>query len=86
MDVRLTQDFSGRAIIEATPGTIAVERVETTPTKIGIPCLLCGKVLETEMGSHCFYPYICDECKEAVAYAKQLKTKAEHDPLEAILD
>ena len=40
--------------------------------KVGIPCLICGKVLETDMGSHCLYPYVCDECKEAVAYAKQL--------------
>ncbi len=72
MDVRITQDFSGRAIIETRPGTIPVERVETVPTKIGIPCLICGKVLETETGPGCFYPYICEECKEAVAYAKQL--------------
>lgn len=65
---------------------VKLERAEIVPANIVIPCLLCGKVLETEMGSHCFYPYICDECKEAVAYAKQLKTKAKHDPLEAILD
>lgn len=65
---------------------VKIEKAEIVPAEIGIPCLLCGKVLETEMSSHCFYPYICEECKEAVAYAKQLKTKAENDPLKAILD
>lgn len=70
-DIRVTQELAEADII---------------PQKVGIPCLICGKVLETEMGSHRFYPYICDECKEAVAYAKQLKTKPKHDPLKAILD
>jgi hypothetical protein len=68
-DVRVTQDFNGGAIIEVAPG---LARADTAPMKVGIPCLICGKVLETDMGSHCFYPYVCDECKEAVAYAKQL--------------
>lgn len=74
MDLKVTQDFSGRAILEAMPG---IEDVETTAAKIGIPCILCGKILETD-SSFWFSPpvYICDECKEAVAYAKQLKAKA----------
>lgn len=75
MDVKITQDFSGRAVLEAIPG---VEDIETIAAKIGIPCLFCGKILETD-APYCFSTpfYICDECKEAVAYAKQLKTKAD---------
>ena len=74
MDLKVTQDFSGRAILEAMPG---VEDVETTAAKIGIPCILCGKILETNSSYYWSIPvYICDECKEAVAYAKQLKAKA----------
>jgi hypothetical protein len=68
-DIRVTQDLNGGAIAEVVPGLI---RADTAPTKVGIPCLICGKVLETGMGSYCLYPYVCDECKEAVAYAKQL--------------
>lgn len=84
MDLRITQDFSGRAILEAMPG---VEGVETIAAKIGIPCILCGKILETDSSYYWSVPvYICDECKEAVAYAKQLRTRAKCDPLEAILD
>lgn len=75
MDLKVTQDFSRRAILEARPG---IEYGETIAAKIGIPCLLCGKILETD-ALYCFSTpfYICDECKEAVAYAKQLKTKAD---------
>ena len=59
-DIRVTQDFNGGAIFEVAPG---LARAETVPMKVGIPCLICGKVLETDMGSYCLYPYICDECK-----------------------
>lgn len=74
MDLKIVQDFSVQARLEAIPG---VECAETTVANIGIPCLLCGKILETK-ASYWFSPpiYICDDCKEAVAYAKQLKTEA----------
>jgi hypothetical protein len=68
-DVRVTQDLNGGAITEVVPGLI---HADTAPVKVGITCLICGSVLETAMGSHHLYPYVCDECKEAVAYAKQL--------------
>jgi hypothetical protein len=68
-DVRVTQDFNGGAIAEVVPG---LARADTAPVKVGITCLICGSVLETDMGSHYLYPYVCDECKEAVAYTKQL--------------
>ena len=75
-DIRVTQDFNGGAIFEVAPG---LARAETVPMKVGIPCLICGKVLETDMGSYCLYPYICDECKEAVTYAKQLMKESKSE-------
>lgn len=74
MDLKITRDSSGQAILEATPDT---EGPKIIAAKIGIPCLLCGKIVDTD-ASFWFSPpvYICDECKEAVAYAKQLKAKA----------
>ena len=57
------------------------------PATVCVKCLLCDSVLETYMSTvYEHYPYICNECKEAIAYAKQLKAKVKHDPLEAILD
>ena len=66
---------------------IKVYLAECAPQAVHIPCLLCCNVLKTDYNSiYAHQPYICDECKEAIAYAKQLKAEAAHDPLKAILD
>ena len=66
---------------------IKVYLEEHTPSVVCIPCLLCGNLLKTNYNSrYTTQLYICDECKEAIAYAKQLKAGARCDPLEAILD
>ena len=49
-------------------------------------CMLCENTREVPhgYGSH---PWICDECKEAMAFVKELKHKQESfDPLKPILD
>jgi hypothetical protein len=49
---------------------------EPIPSKVCVKCLLCGNVLETYMSlAYDRYPYVCDECKEAIAYAKELKKR-----------
>lgn len=44
------------------------------PQKVCVKCLLCDNVLETYIGTaYDRYPYVCDECKEAIKYLKELK-------------
>lgn len=48
------------------------------PSKVCVKCLLCDSVLETYMSTaYDCYPYVCDECKEAIAYAKYLQRNLE---------
>ncbi len=47
---------------------------KVAPATVCVKCLLCGSVLETYMSmAYDCYPYVCDECKEAIAYLKELK-------------
>lgn len=49
---------------------------EAVPSKVCVKCLLCDNVLETYMSlAYDHHPYVCDECKEAIAYAKELKKR-----------
>jgi hypothetical protein len=49
---------------------------KVAPSKVCVKCLLCDSVLETYMSlAYDHYPYVCDECKEAIAYAKELKKR-----------
>ena len=50
-------------------------------------CMLCENSRTLPEGMHyCNTPWVCDECKEAIDYLKQLKAKSEMDPLQPILD
>lgn len=47
---------------------------KVVPSKVCVKCLLCDSVLETYMTlAYDRYPYVCDECKEAIKYLKELK-------------
>ena len=47
-------------------------------------CLLCENTRGLPEGMHyCNTPWVCDECKEAIAYLKTIKKR---DPCEPILD
>ena len=49
---------------------------EVVPSKVCVKCLLCDSVLETYITlAYDRYPYVCDDCKEAIAYAKELKKR-----------
>lgn len=49
---------------------------EVAPSKVCVKCLLCDSVLETYMTmTYDRYPYVCDDCKEAIAYAKEIKKR-----------
>lgn len=49
-------------------------------------CMLCENTREVPHG-YGSYPWICDECKEAMAFVKELKHKQENfDPLKPVLD
>ena len=47
-------------------------------------CLLCENTRDLPEGmQYCITPWVCDECKEAIAYLKTIKKR---DPCEPILD
>ena len=49
---------------------------EVAPSTVCVKCLLCDSVLETYLTlAYDRYPYVCDDCKEAIAYAKELKKR-----------
>ena len=43
------------------------------------PCLLCDNIREIPHPSHYSYPWVCDDCKEAIAYTKILIKESRHD-------
>jgi hypothetical protein len=64
--------------------------IDTSVSKIRVAqgCMLCENTRELPCGyggSH--YPWVCNECKEAIAFVKELKHKQESlDTLKPILD
>ncbi len=55
--------------------------------KYAQPCLLCDNTREIPYQRHYAYPWVCDECRAAIAFVKELRYKQEtFDPLKPILD
>ena len=52
--------------------TIKIPKDSELPVSC-MECLICGAVVE-ERGFHSVHPVVCDECREAVAFAKWLRT------------
>ena len=53
----------------------AVERILNGTAKYSQQCLLCENIRDLPEGMHyCNTPWVCDECKEAVAFIKDFKT------------
>ena len=46
------------------------------PAKLSINCIVCDKEIELEDGQSDIIPRLCDECKEAVKFAKELKSRS----------
>ena len=40
--------------------------------KQAVPCLLCNHTLELALNESVSFPYVCQDCKDAIAYAKEL--------------
>ena len=51
--------------------------INITATRYSQPCLLCENTRDLPEGMHyCNTPWICDECKEAIAFIKDLRNSA----------
>ena len=70
---------------ELKPKTITAH---IAPIKYSQFCLLCENTRELPEGIHyCSTPWVCDECREAIAFLKKLKSEQDNfDPLKPILD
>lgn len=42
-----------------------------------IKCILCDNILELNLNESVPFPYVCKDCKDAIAYAKYLQTHLE---------
>ncbi len=50
-------------------------------------CLCCENTREVPYGFSAYSQFVCDECREAIAFVKELKYKQENfDPLKPVLD
>ena len=51
--------------------------VNITAIRYSQPCLLCENTRDLPEGMHyCNTPWICDECREAIAFVKALRNSA----------
>jgi hypothetical protein len=70
--------------IDHSENTRTIKILEPT---YSLPCMLCENTREVPSSRQYCLPWVCDECKEAIAFIKELKHKQESfDPLKPILD
>lgn len=50
-----------------------IARVEVEPVQCVQQCMLCENTRNVGSGWYSPHPWICDECKEAIAYIKAVK-------------
>jgi hypothetical protein len=74
-----------KVVIEATEPEVATITVrDFISIRYCQSCLLCENTRELPEGMHyCNTPWVCDECKEAIAF---IKKQLKRDPLKPILD
>lgn len=53
------------------------DKVLGTDFKQIIKCILCDSILELNLNESMPFPYVCKNCKDAIAYAKYLQTHLE---------
>ena len=44
------------------------------------PCMLCDNTREIPHPMHYHYPWVCDECKEAIAFVKEFRAGIKEVP------
>jgi hypothetical protein len=71
-----------RLTISAQTAQEAVHHVTNIPTKICQPCLCCKNTRELPEGFYSAPPWVCDECKEAIAFVKELRASIKAAPAE----
>ena len=57
-------------------GNIMIEKM-FDPPKIGIYCIVCGKLVREEYFTGNVDILVCDECKDAIAWTKEQMKKHE---------
>ena len=77
-----------KQVINATETRTTFIPVESCiPITVHQRCLLCENTREVPCGCGNHYPWVCNECKKAIAFLKELKNKHDNfDPLKPILD
>ncbi len=79
-----TDSVKEKVAISATEQKTTFIPVEScTPTTVCQCCLLCKNTREVPCSYGNCYPWVCNECKEAIAF---MKKQLKRDPLEPILD
>lgn len=53
------------------------DKVLGTGVKQIIKCILCDSMLELSLNESVPFPYVCKDCKDAIAYAKYIQTHLE---------
>ena len=68
--------------------TTKITTISTSKIFYSQRCLCCDNTRRLPDGmTHCHTQWVCDECREAIAYVKELKHEQESfDPLKPILD
>ena len=61
-----------------------VKTLEIGPMKAMQGCLLCDNVREVPYGYGNYYPWVCEECKEAIAFVKEFKAGIKEVPADKI--
>ena len=73
---------------EGITSKIATINIDASKIYVCQCCLLCENTRRLPESMHyCNTPWVCDECKEAIVFVKELKhEREEFDPLKPILD
>lgn len=56
------------------------------PEKLSTRCIVCDEKIELENGQSEFVPRMCNECKEAVMFAKEMKEMCKQKTVDNIHD
>ena len=58
--------------------------VKITDAKSFASCLVCGSAKEVDAPCFAQIPYVCDECKEAIGFAKKIQSAYSRVPVRPI--
>lgn len=73
----LAQIMTSGACMSDRKNSLANEVSRSIDTKLVIQCILCDNTLELSFNESVPFPYVCKDCKDAIAYVKYLQTHLE---------